>query len=267
MGNYVDGYPVKLPAKSTNALSVFDYDKDKNYRLFIACANNKIYNYTIYGIKADGFTPVVTDSKIKLPVQYAKVGLSDYLITADVEGKIYTFSRKGDGRIGLKNKCIENCKNFYVEVGNSIFNTFFCYLDEENGSIHKITFSDNKEIYNVKTEGFVHYHNYDLVDNNKKEDMYYLSGNDFYVYDLNGSLIMKKNFIEPMFYAKVFINETLSKLIVSDSLKTQTKVIDLNTNKEIKFNSSSNSIVMDLFKTNNYCLIFANGNSINCSKL
>lgn len=266
-GNYVDGYPVKLPSKATNPLSVLDYDNDKNYRLFIACANNKIYNYTIYGLKAEGYTPLITDSKVNLPIQYAKVGLSDYLITADVEGKIYTFSRKGDGRIGLKNKCLENCKDFYVEASNNINNTFFCYLDEENGSVHKISFTDHKEIFNVKSDGLINFYHFDLVDNNRKKDICFTSGNTFFAYDLNGSLIMQKNINKPLFYAMTFINENFSKLIVTDSLKTQTTIFDLNSSKLAQFKSSSNSIVLDLFKTNNFCLIFANGNSINCSKL
>jgi len=33
-GNYVQGYPVKLPAPASSELSVLDYDNDKDYRLF-----------------------------------------------------------------------------------------------------------------------------------------------------------------------------------------------------------------------------------------
>lgn len=35
-GNYVERYPVKLRSPATNSLSLFDYDNNMNYRLFIA---------------------------------------------------------------------------------------------------------------------------------------------------------------------------------------------------------------------------------------
>ena len=32
-GNYVERYPVKLRSPATNALALFDYDNNRNYRL------------------------------------------------------------------------------------------------------------------------------------------------------------------------------------------------------------------------------------------
>lgn len=266
-GNYVQGYPVKLPAKSTNPLSVFDYDNDKNYRLFIACSNNKIYNYTIYGLKAEGYLPFNTEADVTLPLQYVKVGLSDYLVTADIKGNIYTISRKGDGRIGLKNKCVQECKGFYVESANNIQNTFFCYLDEENSSLHKISFTDKKEIYKVKSEEKINTYNFTLVDDNKKKDVCYTSGNKAFAYDFNGSLIFEKICSDNAYYISTFSNENSNKLLISDSLKTVISVLDLNNAKKSIYNSSSNGLIMDIFKNNVYYLIFSDQRNINCTEL
>ena len=42
-GNYVDKYPVKLRSPASNTLAVFDYENNKDYRLFIAGEDKKIY--------------------------------------------------------------------------------------------------------------------------------------------------------------------------------------------------------------------------------
>ncbi len=91
-GNYIQGYPVKLPAEVSSPITLLDYDNNNDYRIFIACKDKRIYNFSIFGIKTEGFIPVKTDSEVNLPICYSKVGASDYLITADVEGKIYIFS-------------------------------------------------------------------------------------------------------------------------------------------------------------------------------
>ena len=40
-GNYVEKYPVKLRSPATNGLAVFDYDKNRDYRMFIAGSDRK----------------------------------------------------------------------------------------------------------------------------------------------------------------------------------------------------------------------------------
>ena len=47
-GNYVERYPIKLRSPATAGLSVFDYDKDLNYRLFIPGKNKNVSGSTIY---------------------------------------------------------------------------------------------------------------------------------------------------------------------------------------------------------------------------
>ena len=48
-GNFVEKYPVKLRSPATCGLSVFDYDNNRDYRLFIACEDKHIYAYTKEG--------------------------------------------------------------------------------------------------------------------------------------------------------------------------------------------------------------------------
>ncbi|MBK7818468.1 MAG: hypothetical protein IPJ60_13710 [Sphingobacteriaceae bacterium] len=101
-GKYVDGYPIKLSSPASNAISLIDYEGNKDLRIFIACKNHLIYSYTLYGVRSEGFKPYRTDGFVKLPVKFVRVGESDYLITVDEGGIIHAFSRKGEGRIDLR---------------------------------------------------------------------------------------------------------------------------------------------------------------------
>ncbi|MBK6522015.1 MAG: hypothetical protein IPG08_06625 [Sphingobacteriaceae bacterium] len=106
-GKYVDGYPIKLSSPASNAISLIDYEGNKDHRVFIACKNHLVYSYTLYGVRSEGFKPYRTDGLVKLPVKFVRVGESDYLITVDEGGIIHAFSRKGEGRIGFKNRAVK----------------------------------------------------------------------------------------------------------------------------------------------------------------
>ncbi len=266
-GNYVQGYPVKLPDIATSALSVLDYDNDKDYRLFIACKNKTIYNYSLFGVKVEKFVSVRTDAEVNLPVQYAKVGLSDYLVTVDKEGKIYTFSRKGEGRIGLKNKTIENCSAFYIDATNNINSTYLVYVDDKNNLINKISFSDKKVIekLNETIDGaavtFV------TVDDNKATDVIVTKPNAIYAYNLNGNMLFEKTIegelTETDFYSdgshSLFLSFSKNKenLVLTDQLKQKTKSIK----------ASAPALISNLFNDNKKYLIITDGQQVNCVAL
>ena len=183
-GNYVQGYPIKLPAEVSSPITLLDYDNNKDYRIFIACKDKRIYNFSIYGVKTEGFIPVRTESEVNLPIYYSKVGASDYLITADVEGKIYVFSRKGEGRIELKNRTIEGLENMHVILGSSLLNTKIVYMDDKNNLLNKISLNDAKETIKFGDDlaNFKSY--YTLINDDVQTDIVMVGDGAIYVYDL-----------------------------------------------------------------------------------
>ena len=263
-GNYVEEYPVKLPAEATSEMSLFDYDNDKDYRIFIACKNNSIYNYSIHGIKQDKFTTVRTENEVHLPIQYVKVGQSDYLVALDKEGKIYTFSRKGVGRIGLRNRTVAACQRFYVDAGNSVNNTQLVYVDEKSALINKISFADKKEILKLHSEIEHAAVSFDLVDDNRSMDLVLTNNNTVMAYTFSGDLILEKTHTLPFsssdFYSdeshSVFysLSEEQHELLVTDQIKGNSRVLP----------ASALPLTSNLFKDNKKYLIITNGKQLNC---
>lgn len=263
-GNYVQGYPVKLPAASTSELSVIDYDNDKDYRLFIACKNKLIYNYSIFGVKQDKFALVKTDNEIKLPIQYAKVGLSDYLIAVDVEGKIYTFSRKGEGRIGLKNKTLQNCSAFYVDATNNINSTYLIYIDDKNNLINKISFADKKTIEKLNANIDSASIRFCTLEDNNITDIIVTKPNAILSFNLNGEKTFEKTFDEDLSETNYFTDENTSIFFSFSANKKELILFDKLKQKTKSFNATSLPFVGDLFNDNKKYIIITEGNQINC---
>lgn len=263
-GVYLPNFPVKLPANATAALSVFDYENTRDYRVLIPCADKTIYNYTLGGKKLEGFSPVKTDDIVQLPLQYITVGESQYLIALDVEGKIYSFSRKGVGRIGLRNRTIINCPSFFVDAGNSLTSTQLVYFDASTGHLNKINFTDTKSIVNVNGNYSNAVLTFAQIDDNRSMDVLIGSNEQVGAFDLNGYSIFEKSYPSPIQKTEYISGDSYSLLISYSSEAQKIFCSDLLHNKEININASGVALVDDLFKESKQYLIVPNGSDINC---
>lgn len=268
-GNYVQGYPIKAPAEITSQISLLDYDNDKDYRILIACANKHIYNYSIYGIKTEGFNPFKTQNIVQLPIQYVKVGQSDYLITVDIEGKIYAFSRKGEGRIALNNHTTTNLNSFSVLAGNTINNTKIVYADDSDNLLNKISLTDKKEtlklgdeISNFKTQ-------FDFVNDDAQKDIVCYGDGAIYGYDYFSNKLFEY-FSTTSVYDNIQIVKTSSYTYIIAFDKTGNKIDVLNKTGKLEYslvNASKAPLIKDLYKNGKQYIIYINKNKLMCKAL
>ncbi len=97
-GNYVDKFPVKMRSPASNTLALFDYENNKDYRLFIAGNDRKIYAYDRSGNPVRGWSPFTTRGKVTDPVLFFRVRGKDYLFVADDQA-VYVLDRTGNIRV------------------------------------------------------------------------------------------------------------------------------------------------------------------------
>jgi hypothetical protein len=102
-GNSKSSFPIALPAAATNNLSVYAYDRASDFRIFIACANKKIYLYNTNGENVRGWKIPRTEGIVQRQIQFIRMDSRDYLIAVD-NNKIYILNRKGYTRINVKDK-------------------------------------------------------------------------------------------------------------------------------------------------------------------
>ena len=263
-GNYLAGYPLKLPAEASCGLSLFDYDHTRDYRLFISCKNKLIYNYSLGGTKQSGFLPFHTDDVVNLPVQYIKVGQSDYLVALDKEGKIYTFSRRGEGRIGLKNKTIAKNPEFYLDVTNNVNSTYLVYADEKNNSINKISFADKKILIQLGCSIEGASLNLGLLDEAGTVNLIFTTPNAILIYDLNGNLLLNHAFANAV-SESIFYKDENSVLVSTKSvLSGELILFDLHTGKEMVFKATAFPWIGHLFNDHKKYAVMADGKRLNC---
>jgi len=268
-GNYVQGYPMKLPAKATNKLCLFDYENKNELRLFIACADKRIYNFSPWGIRQEGFKPLSTANEVTLPIKYCKVGLSDYLVTADVKGHIYAFSRRGDGRIDFRNKLIEDAADFEIEAGNLLSNTQIIYYDNKSHLLEKISLADKKEIYKTSESESKPAYCFHDFDKNKIVDAIIAYPDKLEVYDLNGTKHFSRDLPENGVAGSVnFYNVSNNNYIITfDSINSVSFVNDIEQKTVKEFRSSCETVICDLFNDGkSYLLVVLNG-ELKCVKL
>ncbi|XLS28554.1 ribonuclease HII [Flavobacteriaceae bacterium M23B6Z8] len=133
-GRDVAPFPLDIDAKVTHPLSVFDYDKNRNYR-FVVCANKEIFMYTGKGEKVDGFTFKRTKQPLLSSPKHVRVSGKDYLILPQ-QNRLSILDRRGKPRIKVNGEI--NLSGNSVYLYNGLFTT-----TDSSGNLLQIDFKGN----------------------------------------------------------------------------------------------------------------------------
>jgi len=137
-GNWVRGFPINLPAFASNNLSVFDYQKNHNYRILIGSDEGKIYNFDKTGKLVKGWEFKGASAGIQSEIQRFVIGNKDYICFFDKDGQIYVLDRRGRIRYEVKSGIpSSSSKNRYLVKGRSIGTTKSIYSDSSGSIIRR----------------------------------------------------------------------------------------------------------------------------------
>ncbi len=192
-GNAMDGFPIKLRSPATNAISVIDYEKNRDYRIFIATENKRIVCYKANGEQLTAFAFDKTTDQVFAPLQYFIANNKDHLCAIDVKGKIYILDRKGAIKVQMKEQMEQGIRNFFVESGKDYSRSYLIAADTL-GNIIKISLTNNKE--NIKVQNFETspYFDYKDINNDKTKEYIFLNRNELKVFSQDKSLLFKHDF-------------------------------------------------------------------------
>ena len=101
-GNDVSPYPLKFNDPITQPLSVFDYNKNKDYRLLVAQGKNLLM-YNAKGQSISGFTYKNNGANITTQPKHHRIGTKDYIVFAAGEN-LQILNRQGNVRVHAKDK-------------------------------------------------------------------------------------------------------------------------------------------------------------------
>ncbi len=163
LGNNVATFPITPPAEISTSISVFDYENDGNYRIFVPCKNNRVYLYNKKGQINPQWLITQTTAPLTTPVQHFLYKGKDYIVFAD-DIHTYILNRRGETRINVKKNFpkASNTKYFLIPQDSKHRKPMFV-TTTKSGKLAFIDFDGN--VYLVKIPGnFSNSHYFTLRD-------------------------------------------------------------------------------------------------------
>ena len=135
-GKVVDQFHKKFTEGNVLPLSVFDYDKNRNYRFVISRGNQvEMYDNTFKIIKGFKFTE--TKSNLLHSPQHIRIGTKDYIVAPETNGTLHVLDRQGKSRTTIKTEFLFGTSKF------SNYKNDLVFIDRKN-TVHRINISSGK---------------------------------------------------------------------------------------------------------------------------
>jgi outer membrane protein assembly factor BamB len=184
-GNYVERYPVKFRADATNGLALFDYDNRKEYRIFVACSDRKVYVYDIEGNIIPGWKFPQSEGVVEKTIQHFRLKEKDYIVFSDPI-RTYMLDRRGRERVKQKELVAVSKNNqFYLDM-NLSGGTPRLLTTDIGGNVIEIDFEGNMK--KILTNSATGDHFFRIKDINQDGAVEYIfaDGNELKVIDSEG---------------------------------------------------------------------------------
>ncbi len=181
-GNHVAKYPFTLPARATCGLSVFDYDNNRDYRIFLPLEDRNVYLFDKTGARVAGWNIPRTEGKVNQPVQFFRTSGKDYIVFSD-QYRNYIMDRRGNNRVTPEKSFVRNSKSpFYLEHPDSEKSALVSTTAE--GSLAKIMLPSGKTMVNEVTKPGSKEHSLVLLHNNSPRYVI-IAPDHFSIYNAN----------------------------------------------------------------------------------
>ncbi len=194
-GNNVKNFPVTLLSPATNGVNVFDYDNNRDYRIFLAGENREIYAFNKEGKILSGWTFNKTEQEVNTPVQHFRVEGKDYIVFKDKSG-IYIQDRQGEKRVPVSAR-FENSKNPLVLNLNGKPKIV---ATDKNGKVFYIYFDGKVEEKKTARFSENHFFTVDDLDGDNLPEFVFADGNEITVLNQNGKKIFNRKFNNPLIH-------------------------------------------------------------------
>ena len=183
-GNYVERYPVNLRVHATNPMALFDYDNSRDYRIFVAGTDRKIYLYDKEGNIITDWKFKKTEDIVSKPLQHFRINDKDYILAMDPV-RTYILDRRGRERVKLEK-----------QVALSDNNQWYLDMNIRDGKPRWISTDTEGNILSIFTDGKVK----TILDYDATPDHYFRIQDmdrdgipDFIIADNNELKVLKSN--------------------------------------------------------------------------
>ncbi len=189
-GEDVDKFPLELESPATCPISVFDYDGKRDYRLFAACKNKKLYCFDAKGETVKGWSFKKTNETVSQPILHLRAGGKDFIVIAEDNGKINILDRKGNDKIKVKEKIpfaknslqVFNGANPSIAITDSSGKVFIIYMNGKTETVSPRQFTSRHD--------FV----YGDINSDKTPELIFSDLHELFVYNAKGETLFTHKF-------------------------------------------------------------------------
>jgi hypothetical protein len=149
LGNYVSPYPIRLPGKDIQQVSVVDYDRSKKYRFLVSENSGRLWMFDKSGENLDGWNPRDVGGALLNPPAHHRIKGKDYIIAIRKDGFVNLYNRRGEM---LKNFPLDlqgkPQGDYFLEMGPDMANTFFVVITRDG---YRVKFNAEGKIESRET--------------------------------------------------------------------------------------------------------------------
>ena len=192
-GNDVGRYPLRLPSPATNALSVFDYENDRNYRIFVALDDRSVVVRSGDGNIVPGWEFGRTEHNVYHPVEHIRSGGRDYIVFAD-RHRVYILDRRGNVRVRPEKVFPVAVHNNIVYEGRTPASDPRITLTDTLGQVWHIGFDGSTGVVKLGDYSPGHFFDFQDVNADGYKDYIFIDGNRLDVYGRDQSPLYSHEF-------------------------------------------------------------------------
>jgi hypothetical protein len=212
-GNNVSPFPVKLPTEATNGMAVFDYNRTRDYRIFLATKDRKVMLYNGQGEVVEGWTFGTTRSEVTTPIQYIRVAGRDHIVFKD-KNNVYIQDRQGHTRVPVR-------LSINYSDNPLVMNTTGkpkIIATDTRGQIYYLYFDGEYEIRQAGAFSSRHFFTAADLSGNGKTDFIFSDGNQFTVVDETGNRLFSERIRQGLSHLpEIYTTEGKNKKIAAVS--------------------------------------------------
>lgn len=188
-GKYVGHFPIAFEAKCEQGISLFDYDQNRNYRIFAPLANQSVSLYDIKGSLIPDWKNFKADKKISSRIYHYRLGNKDYIVLADLY-RLYILDRRAKERVRVSDvfELGEKTEIYLTHKGGKPLLAFA----NSDGRLNLVDFDGKTEVvkYGSLLPGW--HLNVADINNDGQDELIFTAGKHLLVYNLSGQELYSK---------------------------------------------------------------------------
>lgn len=192
-GTYLPKYPLKLKLPATNGMALIDFDHNRDYRILVACSDDKIYAFDKSGNPLKGWKFGPASGPITQPVQCFKIQNKDYLVFADPL-KVYILDRKGSVKVKPEKDFAVSPNNLIGYEGTASGKGPRFIMTDIDGLVYTIFLDGSVETKKIGEFSPDHFFTVEDVNNDGLSEFVFIDRNKLEIYSQSGEKLNSRKF-------------------------------------------------------------------------